>query len=255
MMKKFSFFLVFLVLVSFPLWTFGEEPADSGQDIHFFVDPVAGPEKVIFELVLRNEKSKAQVFEFPSAQLYEIMVKDSSGNNLFSYSKGKAFAQVLQNVTLGPGEAVSWKEAWDYQAEGRRVPDGEYTVTAELKAKKADGQPIEILLDQKELYVPKENPVFKQVKASGKQGRYVVEGKVRPDVSHFFYTVEDGHHEQIRETRVEAKEGTDWNRFVIELTIPAGKLPESGTVVLHLYERSETGGSISHSYPVILERF
>jgi hypothetical protein len=187
--------------------------------------------------------------------LYEIKVKDSSGNELYSYSKGKAFAQVLQNITLEPGEAVSWKETWDYQAEGQRVPEGEYTVIAELKANKAGGQPIAIKLDQKELYIPVENPVFKQVEASGERGRYLVKGKVRPDVSHFFYTVEDGHHEQIGETRVKAEGGTGWNRFVIELSIPLEKLPESGTVMLHLYERSGPGGSISHSYPIVLERF
>ncbi|WP_053361858.1 BsuPI-related putative proteinase inhibitor [Bacillus sp. FJAT-27251] len=253
-MKKFSFFLVFLVLVSIPLWTMGAESADNGPDLHFFVEPIAGPEKVTFELVLRNGGSTPLALEFPSAQLYEIQVKDRSGKELYRYSSGKAFAQALQTVRLAPGEAISWKETWDYQGETGRIPEGEYKVIAELKANKANSWQIKPLVDEKETFVPGENLVFRQVKASGKKGIYKVEGKVRPGTRHFFYTVEDGHHEQIGEKRVEVEEGGDWKAFKLEIKIPAEELPESGTLILHLYERSQEG-SIVHGYPVILERF
>jgi hypothetical protein len=252
-MKKFSFFLVFLVLVAIPLWTMGAESADNGPDLHFFVDPIAGPEKVTFELVLRNGGSTPKTLEFPSTQLYEIQVKDRSGKELYRYSSGKAFAQTLQKLTLAPGEAISWVETWDYQGEAGRIPGGEYKVLAELKANKADSKQLNLLVDEKEMFVPEENLVFRQITASGKKGVYKVAGSIRPGAGHFFYTVEDGHHEQIGETKVEVEGGGDWQAFTLEIKIPAEKLPESGTLILHLYERSQEG-SIIHGYPVILER-
>jgi hypothetical protein len=103
--------------------------------------------------------------------------------------------------------------------------------------------------------VPSEHSIFKEIKVSGGQGSYQIKGLCKPTNRHFFYTVEDGHHEYIRETKVDLGEkNQEWSPFSIVISIPSENLLDNGTFILNLYERNEKGGIIN-SYPVILEKF
>lgn len=257
-MKKISLLIILLLAsAALPVTAGGEEGrAIDKTDFTFLVLPAAGPEQAEFVLVLGNSRNTPLLFEFPTAQKYEITVFGPDNQKVFQYSEGKAFAQAFETVDLKPLERISWKESWDYYSNGVRVKEGEYTVIAELKAASLNGKPINqsLKIDQKTMYVPGENPVFKGVKVEGSNGIYKVTGQGRPISGKFYYTVEDGHNELIGETEVPGSKYPEWKPFMIDISIPENKLPGNGALILNLYERSKDG-AIIHTYPVLLERF
>ncbi|RSD29359.1 BsuPI-related putative proteinase inhibitor [Mesobacillus subterraneus] len=258
-MRKISLLIILLLMAVAPVLAIGEEKPSSRQtEFSFYVDPVAGPEKAVFELVLINTGNNPLAFEFPTSQKYELTVNDPSGKKVYQYSDGKAFTQAFETVTLKPRGKISWKESWDYLAAGERVKEGEYTVTANLKAISVNGKPIadkKLMTDAKTMYIPGENPVFKGVRAEGSKGTYKVSGEARPIHGKFYYTVEDGHNELVGETElIFTEKYPQWKPFTIDISIPENKLPQNASLILNLYERSKDG-EIIHTYPVLLERF
>lgn len=96
---------------------------------------------------------------------------------------------------------------------------------------------------------------FRHVKVEGNNGYYRINGEVRSLNEVFYYSVEDGHVVFTEGNKVVPKGKTfNWKPFNIQIQIPANKLPDNGTFILSLYERS-IDGQISHSYPIVLERF
>ncbi len=101
----------------------------------------------------------------------------------------------------------------------------------------------------------KENLFFRNVSVKGKRGKYEVTGEARPATGQFFYTVEDGHHQYVDETKGETKNKyPDWENFKISISLDKKTLPENGVLILNLYER-DNKGEIFHLYPVVLEEF
>lgn len=232
------------------------EAAVNQDPYEFEVIPYAGPESLEMEMVLRNTSSYPVNFEFPTSQKYEIQVKDANGNEVYTYSKGKAFLQALQTLTLNPDESMIWMEKWNYFHEGQRISEGEYQVIATLKARKINNKALPAnSRAEASVYIPAQNPVFRHVKASGEKGKYIVTGETRPLSGEFYYTVEDGHNELITEKSLRIKnQSSAWEPFTITINISSDKLPENGSVVLYMYERSKKDENIIHSFPVILER-
>jgi hypothetical protein len=258
-MKKLSLLIILLLMAVAPALAIGEEKqAVTDSDFSFYVNPLAGPDQAEFELFLINNGNAPLTFEFPTSQKYEIIVTDAKKNKVYQYSEGMAFAQVFEKITLKPQESIKWQEKWDYSSQGVRVSEGEYTVTAELKAVSVNGKDIadkSKLRDIKTTYIPGENPVFKAVKSEGSAGNYHITGEARPIDGKFYYSVEDGHNQQIPQTEVNlGVKYPEWKRFSFNISIPAGKLPENGSLMLNLYELGKDG-SIIHTYPVLLENF
>ncbi|MGA9228399.1 MAG: BsuPI-related putative proteinase inhibitor [Mesobacillus sp.] len=258
-MRKISLLIILLLIAVAPVFAIGEEKqAGKQSDFSFFIDPVSGPEMAEFELFLRNDGNEPISFEFPTSQKYEITVVDENKKKVYQYSDGKAFAQAFETLTLKPQQSIKWKETWDYTTDGARVKEGDYTVGAKLKAVSLDGRPISdqsLITDTKTMYVPGENPVFKGVGAEGSKGNYKITGEARPTSGKFYYTVEDGHNELIREAEIVTdSKYPQWKPFVIDVSISVDHLPQNGSVILNLYERSGDG-TIIHTYPVLLERF
>ncbi|WP_180953562.1 BsuPI-related putative proteinase inhibitor [Bacillus sp. T33-2] len=255
-MKKLLLSILLLGFAITSVFAMGEErPVPVKEEIIFIVDPIAGPDKAQFDLTLRSDGQNSIELQFPTSQRYEIVVKDETGNRVFQFSEGKAFAQVLGSLTLRPGEDITWKEEWDYIQGGTRLKQGEYTVYAELKASMANGKPMKKLTDVKKMHIPAANPFFRNVKSEGEKGTYKVTGEARPEAGAIYFTVEDGHNEQIQEAEVKVATQAGWSPFTIQLTIPEDKLPQNGTLMFNLYERSKENGKIIHTYPVVLERF
>lgn len=100
-----------------------------------------------------------------------------------------------------------------------------------------------------------ESTAFKDIAVSGKRGIYTVTGQTNIKKGEFFYTVEDGHNEFVSETLVKVRTNYPaWISFKLDINIPAEKMPENGTLILNLYEKSESG-QILESFPVVLETF
>ncbi|WP_121609623.1 BsuPI-related putative proteinase inhibitor [Mesobacillus foraminis] len=255
-MRKFLLALFLLLLSAAPAFAYEREQTEKeGETMHFFIDPVAGPEEAAFDLVLTNTGDTPLTFTFPTSQSYEITVHDNRGVEVYRYSAGKAFAQALRDVTILPGKSVNWTEHWDLHHSGVRLHEGEYKVSALLKATMVNGKKLEPLTDVKTMYLPKENPAFKHIEVSGQQGTYTIKGLASPKDGYFYYSVEDGHNQLLKETKAEGEKAPEaWKPFKIEIHLPPDALPKNGTLILHLYERNSDGDLIN-SYPLILERF
>ncbi|GAM15682.1 BsuPI-related putative proteinase inhibitor [Mesobacillus selenatarsenatis] len=258
-MRKVSLLIILLLMAVAPVLAIGEEKqSPANLEYSFYIDPLAGPEKVEFEIVLQNLGNTELSFEFPTSQKYEITVLDANKKKVYQYSEGKSFTQAFETLTLKPQEKMKWVESWDYSTAGKRVQEGEYSVTAQLKATSINGKPVgdkKLLTDTKTMYIPGENPVFKGIVSEGSKGNYKIMGEARPINGKFFYTAEDGHNQLIPETEVvPGAKYPQWKPFSLEISIPESKLPQNGSVILNLYERSKDG-EIIHTYPVLLERF
>jgi len=243
--------VLFIILVAvIPIPAVYGEGKPNAEDIIFYLDAISTPEKITFELVLRNDSKIPVSFEFPSSQFYEILVINKQGQHVYKYSDGKAFAQGVKQITLQPGKETTWQESWlEHQ-----LPKGEYKVSGELEVVKINNKTTEPLITLSTVNVPAKNPIFKQIKVSGENGIYQVKGLAKPENRIFYYTVEDGHHQQIEETKMElAGNQSDWKAFDLTIKIPQEKLPQNGTLILNLYERS--GEEIINNYPIVLEKF
>jgi hypothetical protein len=65
---------------------------------------------------------------FPSAQVYDFVVRQSS-REIWRWSRERMFAAVLTEVRLLPGKPQSYNAFWEQgDTEGRQVPPGAYEV-------------------------------------------------------------------------------------------------------------------------------
>jgi hypothetical protein len=129
-----------VILFLLPFSLRGE--ASFGEQYQFTVFPNVGNERVEFELRLKNNKKTPLHFEFPTSQYYEIIVSDQTGQELYRYSKGRFFLQALQTIRIDPHQTDRKVENWDYKVNGKRVPAGQYTVTATLLPSKLNDKPL-----------------------------------------------------------------------------------------------------------------
>ncbi|MDP2950144.1 MAG: BsuPI-related putative proteinase inhibitor [Chloroflexota bacterium] len=68
---------------------------------------------------------------YRTTQRFDIVVTDSEGREVWRWSQGKAFSQVLEQVELKPGEPMAFTERWDQRDnDGQPVPPGNYSVAA-----------------------------------------------------------------------------------------------------------------------------
>jgi hypothetical protein len=152
-----------VILFLFPFSLKGE--ANHGENDHpfqFSVTPIAGHEKVEFELLIKNTGDYPLSFEFPTSQYVEISVADSSGHEVYRYSKGRFFLQALQTIKIDPHHTFRKVEKWNYQVNGQRVPEGQYTVTATLLPRKLNDQPLsnnQRLVSKVKFNLPADGPV------------------------------------------------------------------------------------------------
>lgn len=229
---------------------FSQQTQPSSMQLEIF--PSVGRGTAEFKLVFKNTGESPLVLEFPTSQVYEIIVNKETGEEVYRYSEGRSFLQAIQTIKLKPGESKKWIEKWDYQKNSAVVP-GEYSVTAFLNLYQINGE--KVIKGGKfratsKFSIPVENPTFRNVKTEGAKGNYIVSGEVRSKTGQFYYSVEDGHNEVVPETPISAN-GSEWIPFKIELHIPKEKLPVQGTLILNLFENKE---SVS-AYPVVLDRF
>ncbi|OLS36509.1 BsuPI-related putative proteinase inhibitor [Bacillus sp. MRMR6] len=235
-----------------------EEKNDGVPTFQMTVIPRVGPESAEFEITIENKVDFPMRFEFQSSQLIEISVVDVTGKEVYLYSKDRYFLQALQQVTIEPGGAFTIVDQWDYFDDGKRVPEGEYTVNVRLIPNKLNGEKIlqkESLSHSQNIYIPAENPVFRMVKASGNNGKYVITGKTMTKDGLVLYSVEDGHEELLKEQQLQVAGSEDeWRKLKLEINIPKDKLPKNGTLILKLYERNDKGQE-QNVYPLVLEMF
>ena len=84
--------------------------------------------------VTNNTPAKLELL-FPSGQTHDFVVVDSAGREVWRWSEGRMFTQVLQNRVLDTNGILAIDAAWH-----SRVPPGRYIAIASLLS---DNKPIE----------------------------------------------------------------------------------------------------------------
>jgi intracellular proteinase inhibitor BsuPI len=87
------------------------------------------PRAVRFALDVVNVGQKHVEVDFPSGQSYDFSVVDSTGREVWHWSKGHLFTQSVQNKQLGAGDAMQVSESWQ-----RHPAPGKYTAIATLES-------------------------------------------------------------------------------------------------------------------------
>lgn len=229
------------------------------QSLETSVDIQAASDSADFFITVKNKGDEDVTLTFNSGQKFEIVVLDENNHQVYRYSSGKMFTMALQDIVIKSGEEKTWKDNWRYlNQEGQRVKPGDYKAIVSVVASKLNGKSIgkDKLKAVKEFTIPAQSTAFRNVKVSGKDGKYLVSGEARVFEASFFYAVEDGHDYIIKETVQTAKEGApSWSDFEFEVNIPKEKFPENGVLLLVLYERSAKDDSVVNTHQVILQEF
>jgi hypothetical protein len=123
------------IVVALSLRSFASEAAASRatDEISAADTTVAGElnldvaESITFNLTVTNNTSKRVELRFPSGQTHDFVVLDSLGREVWKWSSGKMFTQVLRNRTLDSRTSISFTESWK-----KPVLAGTYTAVARL---------------------------------------------------------------------------------------------------------------------------
>ena len=83
-----------------------------------------------FALTVKNAGNKHAELDFANGQRYDFVVIDSTGREVWQWSSGRMFTQIVQNKQLGSGEMMRVSETWKKPP----VAPGKYTVVATLKS-------------------------------------------------------------------------------------------------------------------------
>lgn len=68
---------------------------------------------VTFALRVSNESMKHLELTFPNGRTHDFVVLDSTGREVWRWSRGRLFTQPLQNKLLGARQSVVYAESWE----------------------------------------------------------------------------------------------------------------------------------------------
>ncbi len=88
-------------------------------------------EALALVLTLRNPSGAPQSVALPSAQTHDFAVSTLDGREVWRWSGGRMFAQMLSELSLAPGEERSFREGWNpRRPDGAPIAPGRYRAEA-----------------------------------------------------------------------------------------------------------------------------
>lgn len=100
-----------------------------------FMPPGWRPPVIKMTLRVFNNSSMPVTFDFNCSQRYDFMIYNSRGVEVWRWSTGKAFMDVLGRLTLNPGQSVTYNEECKFvNASGYAMPVDLYTLRGVLTA-------------------------------------------------------------------------------------------------------------------------
>lgn len=91
--------------------------------------------KLALTLSVENTDSETHELSFNSSQRFDFWLEDSSGREVWRWSDGRVFAQMLETIDIKLGESISYAEDWPLMdSNGTVVEPGNYTVFAKIVA-------------------------------------------------------------------------------------------------------------------------
>jgi hypothetical protein len=91
------------------------------------VDPARSIPVLTARLTVRNTGPQPVILQFNSGQRYDLVIRDSKGDQLYQWSQGKFFTQALGRLEL-KGELIYLVEVSLADRSGRTYPEGRYTL-------------------------------------------------------------------------------------------------------------------------------
>lgn len=97
-------------------------------------DVIADVEQATFIFTFKNNSDQTMLIEFQTSQFFDYKVYNAQGEQVYHFSNGKFFLQVIQHESLNSGEQIQWKSKWNYKMnDGESAPVGTYTVSVNLE--------------------------------------------------------------------------------------------------------------------------
>ncbi|WP_366923570.1 BsuPI-related putative proteinase inhibitor [Metallumcola ferriviriculae] len=99
-------------------------------------------------LVKINITSRPITLTYNTSQRFDFFVRRGlSGPIIWQWSEDRVFTQVVQRITLQPGESQIFRATWNQETnEGRQVTPGVYRILAENVARELRGRRIPVLI-------------------------------------------------------------------------------------------------------------
>ena len=98
-------------------------------------DAFRSTEPITLRITLANPGDTSQRLDFSSARTHDAIVRAASGGEVWRWSHGRQFAQMLSELTLAPGESRELSLRWDpSQAEGSAPGGGDYVAIGLIPA-------------------------------------------------------------------------------------------------------------------------
>ena len=69
-------------------------------------------DRVAFEFIIINNSKKRVELRFPNGQTHDFFVLDSLGREVWRWSSGRMFTQVLQNKLLDANQVIAFQDTW-----------------------------------------------------------------------------------------------------------------------------------------------
>jgi hypothetical protein len=112
---------------------------DSAVTAAVRVDAAPGARSVRFALSVTNGTSKRVELNFPSGRTHDFVVLDATGREVWRWSDGRMFTQLMKNRMLEARDIVTYDERWPAPPSA-----GRYTLVAVLHS---DSHPVEKRVD------------------------------------------------------------------------------------------------------------
>lgn len=108
-------------------------------------NPVAAGETLALTISATNTGKESRKLSFRSSQRYDFWVVDVNGYEIWRWSEGRMFAQVLEDVVLGSAQKSEFTENWNLvDSKGAPVKGGEYKLFGAIVADELKGEELEI---------------------------------------------------------------------------------------------------------------
>ncbi|MCL5110730.1 MAG: BsuPI-related putative proteinase inhibitor [Chloroflexi bacterium] len=92
--------------------------------------------KVSFKLTARNAGTTPVTLSFASGQRFDMVVQDATGREIWRWSAGRVFTQVMSSQELAPGQSLTYDATWDQKdPTGQLVSPGRYSARSWLTAR------------------------------------------------------------------------------------------------------------------------
>lgn len=103
-----------------------------GMSLDCSLSADAREDRVAFTFEVRNPGDDPSDLQFSDAQEADLAIADAAGTEVWRWSAGRMFAQMLQQKQLDPRETATYAFEWE------NPEPGEYEATATLEATNVD---------------------------------------------------------------------------------------------------------------------